>query len=276
MIVILFAIFFCMSIFPQDGLVKSFYPNGNVESEIIFKDRVREGDAKFYYENGNIKEERIYLNGRVEGLVKIYSDSGKLKEVFVIEDGRRDGPTNLFDENGNYLSDVYFEAGKLVVEPIIEDYYASSNDQSDNNTSEEKVENAETKPKVVKPRKVSEEFLLPPEIEEEKMENDPAFFSTIEVMPEPVGGMEAIYKKLIYPSEARNSEITGTVKVQAFIDEYGEVMEATVVEGIGFGCDDVAKNAIYYAKFKPGLQKGKPVRTMMIIPIEFKPEQEKE
>lgn len=272
MFVILFALIFYVSVFPQEGLVKFYYPNGNVEAEINFKEKVREGEAKFFYENGNVKEERIYLNGRVEGLVKIYSDSGKLKEVFVIENGRREGPTNLFDENGNYISDVYYEAGKLVVQPIVEDYYTSSNDQAENNTAEEKVENAETKPKVVKPKKVSNEFLLPPEIEEEKLENDPAFFSTIEVMPEPVGGMAAIYKKLIYPSEARNNEIKGTVKVQAFIDEYGEVMEAQVVEGIGYGCDDVARNAIYYAKFKPGLQKGKPVRTMMIIPIEFKPE----
>jgi len=276
MFVILLVIFFYVSVFPQEGLVKSFYSYGNVESEINFKDNVREGEAKFFYENGNLKEERIYLNGRVEGLVKIYSDSGKLKEVFVIENGRREGPTNLFDEGGNYLSDVYYEAGKLVVQPIVEDYYASSNDQTENNTVEEKAENTETKPKLVKPKRVSNEFLLPPEIEEEKLENDPAFFSTIEVMPEPVGGMEAIYKKLIYPSEANNNEIQGTVKVQAFIDEYGEVMEAQVVEGIGYGCDDVARNAIYYAKFKPGLQKGKPVRTMIIIQIEFKPEKEKE
>lgn len=274
MFVIILVIFFCVSAFPQEGVIKSFYPNGNVASEINFKNNLREGEAKFYYENGNIKEERIYINGRVEGLVKIYSESGKLKEVFVIENGRREGPTNLFDENGNYLSDVFYEAGKLVIQPIIEDNLASSNEQTENNLVEKKTDNNETKPKLVKPKKVSNEFLLPPEIEEEKFENDPAFFSTIEVMPEPVGGMEAIYKKLIYPSEARNNEIQGTVKVQAFIDEYGEVTEAQVVEGIGYGCDDVARNAIYYAKFKPGLQKGKPIRTMMIIPIEFKPEME--
>jgi TonB family protein len=274
MFVFILVIFFYVSAFSQEGLIKSFYSNGNVESEINFKNNVREGEAKFYYENGNIKEERIYVNGRVEGLVKIYSESGKLKEVFVIENGRREGPTNLFDENRNYLSDVYYEAGKLVVQPIIDDSYASSNEQTENNLVEKKTEVTETKPKVVKPKKVSNEFLLPPEIEEEKFENDPAFFSTIEVMPEPVGGMEAIYKKLIYPSEARKNEIRGTVKVQAFIDEFGEVTEAQIVEGIGYGCDDVARNAIYYAKFKPGLQKGKPIRTMMIIPIEFKPEME--
>ena len=274
MFVVLFVLLLSMVAFPQDGLIKSFYSNGNVKSEINYRDSVREGEAKFFSENGKIKEERIYANGRVEGLVKIYSDSGNLKEAFVIENGRREGPTNIFDENGIYVSDVYYEAGKLVTKPVNEDYYASSKDLTESNTTDVKVENAETNPKITKPKKTSDELLLPPVIEEEKMENDPAFFATIEVMPEPVGGIEAIYRKLIYPSAARNNGIQGTVKVQAFIDEYGEVMEAEVVEGIGYGCDDVARDAIYYAKFKPGLQKGKPVRTMIIIPIEFKPEME--
>jgi TonB family protein len=275
MFVIALIILFFVSVFPQDGLVKSFYSNGNVESEINFKDKVREGEAKYFYENGNIKEERSYLNGRVDGLVKIYSASGKLKEVFVIENGRREGPTNLFDENGNYLTDIIYEAGKLAVQPVFGEYIASSNNQTVVKTTNEKVDDIETKPNLVKSKDESDELLPPPIIEEEKVENDTTFFSTIEVMPEPVGGMEAIYRKLIYPSEARKNEIQGTVKVKAFIDEYGEVMEAEVVEGIGYGCDDVARNAIYYARFKPGLQKGKTVKTVIIIPIEFKPEMDK-
>lgn len=270
MYLVLSTFLFCMSIFAQDGLVKSLYPNGAVESEINFRDSVREGEAKFYFENGNIKEERNYKNGRVEGLVKLYAESGKLREVFVIENGRREGPTNLFDENGNYLTDLIFESGKLVVQPIFESYYASSNKETE--TNEAKVDNIERKTKLVKPKKTSDEFLLPPEIEEEKLEGDPAFFSSVEVMPEPVGGMEAIYNKLIYPTQARKNEVQGIVKIKAFIDEYGEVIEAEIFEGIGYGCDDVARDAIYYAKFKPGLQKGKVVRTMIIIPIEFKPD----
>jgi TonB family protein len=268
MFLVLFVFLFWVNISAQDGLLKSFYSNGTVESEINFRDSVREGEAKFYFENGNIKEERNYTNGRVEGLVKLYTENGKLREVFVIENGRREGPTNLFDENGNYLTDLTFESGKLVVQPIFENYYASTYNNLE--TNEAKVDNIEPKTKLVKPKKTSDEFLLPPEIEEEKLEDDPAFFSSVEVMPEPVGGMEAIYNKLIYPSQARKNEVQGTVKIKAFIDEYGEVIEAEIVEGIGYGCDDVARNAIYYARFKPGLQKGKAVRTMVIIPVEFK------
>lgn len=259
----------------QNGVERIFYPDGKIESEITYRDSIREGEAKFFDENGNIKEERYYLNGRVDGLVKIYSDSGKLKEVFVIEEGKREGPTNLFDENGNYLSDVYYEAGRLVIPAAVEDYYASSEIKSENNSTAEKKEEPEIKPRVIKPKKTTEEMLFPPEIEEEKLEDDPAFFSTVEIMPEPVGGIEAIYKKLFYPSQAKNNEIEGTVKIQAMVDEYGEVLDAVVVEGIGYGCDDAAKNAVYYAKFKPGLQRGKPVRAMITIPIKFGPELDK-
>lgn len=270
MIVFVVLILFSISASAQNGVVQSYYSNGNIESEITFKDSVRDGAAKFYYENGNIKEERTYINGKVDGLVQIYSDSGKLKEVYVIEDGRRDGPTSIYDENGNYLSDIYYESGKLLLPVKSEDTFASTDNKTESLSSNNENNNG-SKPKFKSVKRSADDF-LPPEIEEEKFENDPAFFSTLEVKPEPIGGMDAIYKKLIYPSEAKANEITGTVKVQAFIDEFGEVMTAEVVEGIGFGCDNVARNAVYYARFKPGLQKGKPIRSMIIIPIEFKPD----
>jgi TonB family protein len=272
MLLIFFIVVLYLNAFAQDGLIKSYYSNGNIKSEINFVDSVRDGEAKFYSENGILREERVYLNGRVEGLVKNYSETGLLKEIFIIENGKREGPTSVYDENGNFLSDVYFEAGKLVIPEIAEDQYASVNDNSEEESVKTNSNNNESKPKVVKSKKDPNEYLLPPEIEEEKLEDDPAFFSTIEVMPEPVGGMEAVYKKLIYPSEARKNEVVGTVKIQAFVDEYGEVMEAEIIEGIGSGCDDVARNAIYFAKFKPGLQKGKPIRTIAIISIKFNPE----
>lgn len=269
MILFLLILILSANIYSQDGLVKTFYPDGKVESEINFRDSVREGEAKFYFENGNIKEERNYVNGRVDGLVKLYSDLGLLKEVFVIEDGKREGPTSLFDENGNYLSDIYFEGGKLVVPSTIDNgsTYAENEKLDDQSKDVQDV-----KPKIVKSKKVSNETFLPPEIEEEKLENDPAFFATAEVMPEPIGGMEAIYKKLFYPSEAEKNNAEGVVKIKAFIDEFGEVTDAQINEGIGYGCDEIARNAIYFAKFRPGLQKGKPIRVMMVIPIEFNKE----
>ncbi len=255
----------------QDGVVKTFYSNGAIESEINYRDGIRDGEARFYYENGNVKELRNYSNGKVEGFVKIYSETGNLKETFVIENGRREGPTSVFDDNGNYLSDIYYENGKLVI-PATYDYFVSiSSEDAEKKAVEEKQKIGNDIPKVTRKTKATNNLLLPPEIDEEKLEDDPAFFSTVEVMPEPVGGFEAIYKKLIYPYDAKKNNIEGTVVVKAFIDEYGEVIDAQVIQSLGYGCDEIARNAVYFAKFKPGIQKGKPVRVMMSIPINFNP-----
>ena len=73
-----------------------------------------------------------------------------------------------------------------------------------------------------------------------------------------------------YPEEAKDDEIEGTVKILAFIDRNGEVIDAQVLEGIGHGCDEAARQAVYYHRFKPGLQRGQKVKVQMVIPIEFK------
>jgi len=111
----------------------------------------------------------------------------------------------------------------------------------------------------------------PPTIEEERnLEEDPAFYLSVEVMPEPIGGMKAVYKKISYPKQANENGIEGTVVIRTFIDRDGEVLEAEVVEGIGYGCDESARIAIFYHRFKPGLQRGQRIKVQMDIPVEFK------
>ncbi len=103
-----------------------------------------------------------------------------------------------------------------------------------------------------------------------KINADSIYFADVEVIPEPIGGMNTIYKKLVYPQEAKEKKIEGTVKILAYIEKDGEVSSAEIVEGIGYGCDENARLSVYYTRFKPGLQKGNRVKVQMIIPIEFK------
>jgi protein TonB len=90
-------------------------------------------------------------------------------------------------------------------------------------------------------------------------------------MAEPVGGVAELQRKLIYPDYAREHNVEGTVEVRAFIDETGVVSKAEVEKGIGYGCDDVARITVLYAKFNPGQMRGKPVKTQVVIPLVFKP-----
>lgn len=250
-----------------DSIV-SYHNNGKMESIIHVRDNFRDGDATYFWENGNNKEELSYVNGRVEGLVRRYTQDGVLREMFSIENGKREGPTSLFDSTGNYIDDIYYEEGILVVDKIVID----SGPKEEEKTEEVVAVNPPTNQKK---KKQNNDDPLPPVIEEEKnYADDPAFYKTVEVMPEPYGGMEALYKKIGYPREAKDEEVEGTVKVLVFVDRDGEVLDVQVLEGIGYGCDETVKTAILYHRFKPGLVRGQKVKVEMEISIEFKLEED--
>jgi TonB family protein len=96
------------------------------------------------------------------------------------------------------------------------------------------------------------------------------YFVAVEEMPEPIGGMYAIQSKIKYPESAKNQGIEGKVFIQAFIDEIGNVEDAKVIKGAGYGLDEAALEAVKQTKFTPGKQKGKPVKVQVSIPIVFK------
>jgi len=111
--------------------------------------------------------------------------------------------------------------------------------------------------------------LIEPIVEEPK-EEAPKYFVAVEEMPEPIGGIQAIQSKIVYPEIARRAGVEGKVYVLAFVDENGTVTNAQIIKGIGAGCDEAALNAVKQTKFKPGKQRGVPVKVQVSIPIVFK------
>lgn len=252
-----FFIIICLAItsniYAQQGLIKSYYNNGKLKSEINYSDNIREGIAKFYYPNGNIKEELNFIDGAVDGVVKEYYEHGQLKELYTIENGRREGPVSFYSEDGNYLKSTNYVAGILQhnkAETAIQEIT-----NNNGNSSSKKITSVvdSTRTTISKTEFDNSEYLR-----------------SAEVMPKPVGGMKAILDKVVYPQNARKNKVEGTVLILADIDEYGEVNYAKVISGIGHGCNESAKIAVFYAQFKPGMVKGKPVKVEMKIPIVFK------
>ncbi len=117
---------------------------------------------------------------------------------------------------------------------------------------------------------VEEEVAAPPPPQEEEEEVQLDFFMAVEEMPAPIGGIAAIQKRIIYPEIAKRAGVQGRVYIKAFVDETGTVKKAEVIKGIGAGCDEAAVAAVMKTKFKPGKQRGKPVRVQVSIPILFK------
>ncbi len=110
----------------------------------------------------------------------------------------------------------------------------------------------------------------PPPKEEKKVEEEPQYFVAVEEMPEPIGGIAAIQSKIVYPEIAKRAGVEGRVYVLAFVDETGTVTKVEIIKGLGAGLDEAALNAVKQTKFKPGKQRGKPVKVQVSIPIIFK------
>lgn len=110
------------------------------------------------------------------------------------------------------------------------------------------------------------------EVEEKVVEKEeaPTYFVAVEEMPEPVGGIAAIQQKIVYPEIAKRAGVEGKVYVLAFVNEGGSVTDAKIIKGIGAGCDEAALDAVKKTKFKPGKQRGVPVKVQVSIPIVFK------
>jgi protein TonB len=108
------------------------------------------------------------------------------------------------------------------------------------------------------------------QVVEEKKEEAPQYFVAVEEMPEPIGGIAAIQSLIEYPEIAKRAGVEGKVYVLAFVDERGNVTSAKILKGIGAGCDEAAIDAVRKTKFKPGKQRGTPVKVQVSIPIVFK------
>ena len=96
-----------------------------------------------------------------------------------------------------------------------------------------------------------------------------------EVMPEFPGGdqamMDFVAKNVQYPQEARDKEISGRVLVSFIVEKDGSIGDVKVVKGIGGGCDEEAVRVVKaMPKWKPGKDKGKPVRVSYMMPFTFK------
>ena len=115
------------------------------------------------------------------------------------------------------------------------------------------------------------------DIEEEEVE-EPEIFTFVEEMPEYPGGQSAMFKfigsNIAYPPMARENGIEGTVYVGFVVMEDGSIQNVHIKRGLpggGAGCDvEALRVAQKMPKWKPGKQRGKPVRVAFTLPIKYK------
>jgi len=96
----------------------------------------------------------------------------------------------------------------------------------------------------------------------------------VELMPQYPGGKDAmnefLKENLVYPTEAKEKNISGKVIVQFVVENNGKITNVKVLHGIGGGCDEEAIRVVSsMPNWKPGKQNGKSVPVFYTLPLTF-------
>ncbi|HEX2984423.1 MAG TPA: TonB family protein [Ignavibacteriales bacterium] len=268
---LLASILFYSSVFAQDGLIVSYYGNGNIRSEESYIKDIKDGPAYFYYENGNLQSQLEYNQGMLFGLCREYYENGALKAEIMVKEGKRDGIVKFYYDNGGLQSLLHYENGVLIKESYFEkDPYLTYTPPAVKPKTLTDM-NRKKVYKLVKRKKTEEP--APVMSPSKSMENEPEFYlGALDTAARPIGGLEAIQRNLKYPELAERANVMGEVSVRLYINEYGSIDNAEIIKGIGMGCDEAALEAIKKATFLPGRFLGRNVKSQIVIPVEFKKE----
>ncbi len=100
-------------------------------------------------------------------------------------------------------------------------------------------------------------------------------FQVVEEMPEFPGGMREcltfLEKNIKYPVEAQLAGAQGKVIVQFVVEKDGSIINPKIVRSIDPALDGEAIRVIsLMPKWKPGMQKGKPVSVQYTVPVTFR------
>jgi len=109
-----------------------------------------------------------------------------------------------------------------------------------------------------------------PQKEAQQPEEEQEIFVVVEEMPEIIGGIERLYELLEYPELARKAGLEGLVVVQFVVEPDGSISNIQVIRSAGKLLDEAAIKAVQQLRFKPGKQRGRPVRVRFSLPIRFK------
>ena len=109
----------------------------------------------------------------------------------------------------------------------------------------------------------------------EEAPEDNTIFTVVEEMPEFPGGETALFaylsKNIRYPDNAMMNGIQGLVICTFVVNANGKVTEAKIIRGVDRELDAEALRVVNTMPlWKPGKQRGKPVRVRFTLPIHFR------
>lgn len=91
-----------------NGVEKIYFPNGQVEVSLTYKDGVHDGEFSYYYNDGKIRQKGAYVAGKIEGMLIGYYPNGAIKEEIMHLGGLTQGVFREYNENGKIAAEGTF------------------------------------------------------------------------------------------------------------------------------------------------------------------------
>ena len=141
--------------------------------------------------------------------------------------------------------------------------------ENDANIEETEVATSEDKGEAVQVVSTGPAVVVEEVVEEEQI------FQVVEEMPSFPGGdaecMRFLNKNIKYPTIAQENGIQGRVILQFVVNKDGSIVDVVVARSVDPYLDKEAVRVVnMMPKWKPGKQRGKPVRVKFTLPVTFR------
>ena len=252
---------------PQKKVVKK----GKKAAQMKLNDKTIEvKEAKAEETPQAVSEPKLIIDGKVaaepqQEIIKMSEVLGDREPLLVI-DGKVTKPEQLNASNPKEIDNV----SVIKNEDVLKEYAKHFNADTSNGilfiNTKEYVKNG-------KKEIVSVNVKAKEPAEETDTDNDA--FNVVEQMPEFPGGsielMKFLSENVKYPEAAEETGTQGRVVAQFIVEADGSITNVKVLKNVSDEIDAEAVRVIKaMPKWKPGMQKGQPVRVKYTIPVTFR------
>ena len=97
----------------DNDVVRSYWENGNVKSELRYKDDMLNGDCFWYFSNGKMDMKAHYNMNAMEGEVLRWYENGNLQSRYYIKNNQYDSISELYNVFGTLVKVEHYKEGVL-------------------------------------------------------------------------------------------------------------------------------------------------------------------
>ena len=95
----------------DNQIMRTFYKNGNLQSETVFLNGKISGELRVYFESGKIEAISNYKDDNKNGEETIYYENGQIKSQGTYINGKKDGTFKKYLPNGTLESETMYSDG---------------------------------------------------------------------------------------------------------------------------------------------------------------------